>query len=139
MTCFRSAIKEAKSDYEIKQRRCGSMKDNKERKNENIFVRDNELGQMYEWVNANRNLFRRPFHGPIVCEIVKRDDVTTAGMEAGLKIGMKVPVENRVQWFKLPSGGKAESIKWWPGVLYESYTELIQDVGECFMLFFIYL
>jgi len=54
-------------------------------------------------------------------------------MEAGLKIGMKVPVENRGQWVKLPSGGKMESIKWWPCVLYESYTELIQDVGECSM------
>ena len=57
--------------------------------------------------------------------------VTTGGMEAGLKIGMKVPVEHRVTWVKLPSGGKTESIKWWPGVLYESYTELIQDVGKC--------
>jgi len=65
--------------------------------------------------------------------------VTTADMGAELKIGMKVPVENRVHWVKLPSGGKTESIKWWPGVLYESYTELIQDVGECFMSFFIYL
>jgi len=54
-------------------------------------------------------------------------------MEAGLKIGMKVPIENRVQWVKLPSGGKVESVKWWPGVLYESYTELIQDVGKCSM------
>jgi len=52
-------------------------------------------------------------------------------MKAGLKIGMKVPVEDRLTWVKLRSEGKTESIKWWPGVLYESYTELFQDVGKC--------
>ena len=55
----------------------------------------------------------------------------TFGIQAELKIGMKVPVQNMLRWVKLPSGGKTESIKWWPGVLYESCTELIQDVGEC--------
>jgi hypothetical protein len=68
-----------------------------------------------------------------------KEPVTTAGTDAELKIGMKVPVEDRVHWVKLPSGGKTESIEWWPGVLYESFTELIQDVGECSMCFYIYI
>jgi len=85
MTCLRSAIKEARTDYEIKQRRFDSMKDDKARRNENIFARDNELGKIHEWVNANRNLFRRPVHGPIVCEIVTRDDASSNYLEQHVK------------------------------------------------------
>lgn len=85
MTCFRSAIKEARSDYEIKQRRFANMQDDKARRNENIFARDQELGKIYEWVNANRNLFRRPVHGPIVCEISTRDDASSNYLEQHVK------------------------------------------------------
>lgn len=66
-------LKEAKSDYEHKLRRFNSMKDDKARRNEKIFASDQDLKNAFEWVNSNRKLFRRPVHGPIVCEVVTND------------------------------------------------------------------
>ena len=56
--------------------------------------------------------------------------------EQGVDLSFVSPVKNRVCWVKLPSGGKMESIKWWPGLLYESFNEVIQDVGESSMLLY---
>eukprot|EP00979_Chaetoceros_neogracilis_P018817 scaffold11253_cov215-Chaetoceros_neogracile.AAC.1 len=49
------------------------MKDDKARRNDKIFAHDKDLRQTYEWVNENRKLFRRPVHGPIVCDVVTND------------------------------------------------------------------
>jgi hypothetical protein len=49
------------------------MKDDKARRNEKIFASDQDLKNAFEWVNSNRKLFRRPVHGPIVCEVVTND------------------------------------------------------------------
>jgi hypothetical protein len=51
----------------------------------------------------------------------------------GVDLGFVSPVENRVCWVKLPRGDKVESIEWWPGLLYETFGELIQDVRESSM------
>lgn len=70
---FYSAIKDTRTDYEGKLRRFESMKDDKARRNDKIFAHDKDLRQTYEWVNENRKLFRRPVHGPIVCDVVTND------------------------------------------------------------------
>lgn len=57
--------------------------------------------------------------------------VNTGVVETGMKLGQKVAIENRLRWVKLPRGCSTDSVKWWPAVQYESYSELIQDIGEC--------
>ena len=42
-------------------------------RNEKILAGNRALRETFEWVNANRKEFRRPVHGPIVCEITTRD------------------------------------------------------------------
>lgn len=57
----------------MKQRRLAAMKDDKARRNESIFAKDQNLKQVYDYINSNRTIFRRPVHGPIVCEIDTQD------------------------------------------------------------------
>ena len=58
---------------DTKQRRLAAMKDEKARRNESIFARDQNLKKVYDYINSNRTIFRRPVHGPIVCEIETQD------------------------------------------------------------------
>lgn len=54
-------------------------------RNRKIFATDAQLQQTFEWVNQNRKLFRRPVHGPIVCEVSTKDSDTSDFLEQHVK------------------------------------------------------
>jgi structural maintenance of chromosomes protein 5 len=54
-------------------------------RNQKIFATDGTLQQTFEWVNQNRKLFRRPVHGPIVCEVATKDNDAADFLEQHVK------------------------------------------------------
>jgi hypothetical protein len=56
--------------------------------------------------------------------------VSTDEVKAEMKLGQKISIESRLRWVKQPSSESTGSVMRWPAVQYESFSELIQDVGE---------
>lgn len=54
-------------------------------RNENILSRNNNLKQAFDFVNQNRKIFRRPVHGPIVCEVSTKDTDVANYLEQHVK------------------------------------------------------
>lgn len=54
-------------------------------RNEKILSRDRNLQSILEWVDGNRKQFRRPVHGPIVCEVSARDGDVSNYLEQHVK------------------------------------------------------
>jgi hypothetical protein len=46
-----------------------------------------------------------------------------------MKVGRVINVVDRIRWIKLPSSSMSD-VRWWPGILYESYQEFCSDIGE---------
>mmetsp|Transcript_29269 Transcript_29269/g.45481 ORF Transcript_29269/g.45481 Transcript_29269/m.45481 type:complete len:1125 (+) Transcript_29269:51-3425(+) len=65
----------------IENRKFQKMNDDKARRREAIFQRDQNLAATYEWVDANRKLFRRPIFGPIAIEVTTKSQNTAAYLE----------------------------------------------------------
>lgn len=63
---------EMKEKIGMEDRKFQKMNDDKARRREAIFQRDRNLANTYEWVNANRKLFRRPIFGPIAIEVRRK-------------------------------------------------------------------
>jgi chromosome segregation ATPase len=51
------------------QRKVTSMEDDQSQRKERIFRQHASLGKVFAWLDNNRDRFRRPVSGPIVCEI----------------------------------------------------------------------
>lgn len=48
-----------------------------------------------------------------------------------LKLGEKVSIAENLRWIKMPQNSDHKNeIQWWPGVIYDSFMELIQDVDD---------
>lgn len=72
---------EMKEKIGMEDRKFQKMNDDKARRREAIFQRDRNLANTYEWVNANRKLFRRPIFGPIAIEVTTKSQNTAAYLE----------------------------------------------------------
>jgi hypothetical protein len=62
-------------------------------------------------------------------DTLDKPPMSTGSLE--LKLGEKVPIAEKLRWIKIPqSSDHTNTVQWWPGVIYDSFMELIQDVGE---------
>ena len=73
-----------KDQQDMKQHlvdKLGRMKDDKARRNERIFRQFPKLYEAHQWLEQNRKMFRRPVWGPIVCEIITKDEKVASFLE----------------------------------------------------------
>lgn len=57
-----------------------------------------------------------------------------------MKLGGKISIADRLRWIKMPENSQhSNEVQWWPGVIYDNFMELIQDVdnvqfkGKCLL------
>ena len=46
-----------------------------------------------------------------------------------MRVGQVVSIPEKIAWVKIPSSCNSE-IRWWPGVLYQSFEEFSSDISE---------
>ncbi|ACI65917.1 predicted protein [Phaeodactylum tricornutum CCAP 1055/1] len=63
------------------QMKLAKMNDEGARRKERIFRQERNLGQIFEWLESNRDKFRRPVWGPVACEVATKDQNTAAALE----------------------------------------------------------
>lgn len=63
------------------QDKLGKMNDDKARRNERIFRLEPNLRKISDWLEQNRDQFRRPVWGPIVCEVTTKSQNAAAFLE----------------------------------------------------------
>ena len=89
-----------------------------------VSVLDSKTGEEYADNNEGSK---------VNISVLDKSNESGVTVSQGVDLSFVSPVENRVCWVKVPSGVKMKSIKWWPALLYDSFNELIQDVGESSM------
>jgi hypothetical protein len=56
-----------------------------------------------------------------------------------MRLGEKVSIAEKLRWIQMPQNDDHKNaVQWWPGVIYDSFMELIQDVGESVLAIHMY-
>jgi chromosome segregation ATPase len=74
-------LRDVDEEHREKKKKWTKLQDEKARRRERVFRQQNNLRQSYEWLQNNRNQFRKEVIGPIVCEITPKSRNTAAYLE----------------------------------------------------------
>jgi chromosome segregation ATPase len=74
-------IREVEENRKHQQGKLNKLQDEKARRCERIFRQQPQLRQVFEWLQNNRNLFRKQVIGPIMCEITTQSNNAAAYLE----------------------------------------------------------
>lgn len=76
-----NVAREAEDNVKTKRGKLERMKDDKRQRQERLFRIEARVGKMYEWLDANRKMFRRPVWGPVARELTMKSANAAAYLE----------------------------------------------------------
>lgn len=78
---LKGQIDEIQEHRQPAQEKSNKLKDEKARRNDRFFRSQPKLKQIHDWVQGNRNRFRKEVIGPVVCEIATKSRNAAAYLE----------------------------------------------------------
>ncbi len=81
LTSHQNQLRELDESARRIQEKLGKMNDDKARRNERIFHAEPNLRKISDWLNGNRDRFRRQVWGPVVCEVTTKSQNAAAFLE----------------------------------------------------------
>lgn len=76
-------VRDLQSTHQQLEYKLQQMNDEKSRRREHVFRQsyNKNIAKSYQWIDQNRKMFRRPIHGPIVCEVTMKSKNASAYLE----------------------------------------------------------